>query len=356
LGPALTPQHVKLLTRFAKRIIYLFDGDRAGLAAADKAAMYIISELGSAGFEHTDFLVALLPEGSDPADYCKAHGTQAMQEVLDNAIPLIRFCIDQRLEAGELKTPEQRSRVLKDALEVLLPLRGTLLANDYLNYLADILQVNFDTVRQALAQMKIPRSPSTQRIPSLETGNDSATPTTFYSHATDPQGATGGSGFDPTRETARTKSLELERELLIFAVGFPAVRKLMAEAFARIVFEDELHASIAHTMCAEEAWLDERPSVLAARIIDAVPEAASMLGAGQAHIEENAALLHARVLMFSLRVEQLVRQIAVLKSERRRLEGRDSEAADSLFIEIADKQKELNEARKRLNELPKMLD
>ena len=37
LGTALTREHVRLLARFAKRVVYLFDGDEAGLRAADRA-------------------------------------------------------------------------------------------------------------------------------------------------------------------------------------------------------------------------------------------------------------------------------------------------------------------------------
>ena len=37
LGTALTREHVRLLSRFAKRVVYLFDGDAAGLRAADRA-------------------------------------------------------------------------------------------------------------------------------------------------------------------------------------------------------------------------------------------------------------------------------------------------------------------------------
>ena len=45
LGTALTKQHVKLLGRFARRIVYLFDGDEAGMRAADRATEFIDSDV-----------------------------------------------------------------------------------------------------------------------------------------------------------------------------------------------------------------------------------------------------------------------------------------------------------------------
>ena len=41
LGTALTEHHVKTLTRFAKRIVYLFDGDAAGQKAAERALQFV---------------------------------------------------------------------------------------------------------------------------------------------------------------------------------------------------------------------------------------------------------------------------------------------------------------------------
>ena len=41
LGTALTEHHVKTLTRFAKRIVYMFDGDAAGQKAARRAIQFI---------------------------------------------------------------------------------------------------------------------------------------------------------------------------------------------------------------------------------------------------------------------------------------------------------------------------
>jgi len=333
LGTALTPQHVKLLKRYARRIIYLFDGDRAGLEAADKAASLIVNELGAAGFENIDFLVAVLPGDADPADFCANNGAQSMQEVLDKAQPLLRFALDRRLTGVALKTPEQRTRALGEALQVLLPVRGTLLANDYLNYLAGVFKVDFETVRTALDSLKAPRSAYTGQASS----------------------STHGAGLDPSIFSAQERIINLERELLIYAISYPVVRRTLAEAFSRITFKESLHRDITLCMTAEETWIDEAPIDLVTRIIDALPESARLLGAGLAKTSEEEALMHARILMFSLREEQLEREIRVLTSKQRLLEGKEAEEAKALFIEIVSKQRELKEVRKRFAELPKTL-
>ncbi|MDR2713952.1 MAG: DNA primase [Coriobacteriales bacterium] len=356
LGTALTPQHIKLLKRFAKTILYLFDGDRAGLAAADKAATLITTELGAAGFESMDFLVATLPEGLDPADMCKNEGPEKLQAVLDGAKPLIQFSLDLRLSGFDKRKPEECERALKEALMVLLPLRGSLLAEGYLDYLTDFFSVEGKTIRATFNSIKAPRS-FAQASGADEVGSDIA--------------------IDPAVFAGFERQRGYERELLIYAVKFPHVRRMLGEAFSRISFEDDLHATVASTLMAGEAWIDEPPAELTSRIIAAIPEAASLLAAGLTQINEDDALMHARILMFSLREEQLSREVASLKAKHRRLElgqsagqpaGQAAPAqaasaqtaqdltAQDLFSEIAKKQQELNDVRKRFAELPKMHD
>jgi DNA primase len=72
LGTALTRDHGRVLLRYAHEgVVLLFDGDRAGRAAAEKA----YPELARAELVTR---VALLPEGTDPADLVAQKGTEAV--------------------------------------------------------------------------------------------------------------------------------------------------------------------------------------------------------------------------------------------------------------------------------------
>jgi DNA primase len=150
LGTALTARHVKLLGRFAKRIVYLFDGDEAGMRAADRAAEFLdFTSTPEAGSARLDLLVAVLADGKDPADHVSAHGADGMREVIESASPLLRFVIDRRLDAHDLTTPEGRARALASAAGVLASVRGSILAQDYTNHVADRLMTDYATVQAA---------------------------------------------------------------------------------------------------------------------------------------------------------------------------------------------------------------
>ena len=145
LGTALTAQHLRLLARFTERVVLLFDGDEAGLRAADRAMDLIEVAGGTAALtqRQADVYVALLPGNADPAEFVVAQGSEALNGVLDSAQPLVRYGLDRTLARYDLNQPEQRNRALTAALQLLRPLQGTVLASDYLSYLANVF--NMDT-------------------------------------------------------------------------------------------------------------------------------------------------------------------------------------------------------------------
>lgn len=88
LGTAIGAEHVAQLARMCDEIIFLFDGDSPGRAAAFKAATIALM----AG---ADCRVALLPEGEDPDSLLRGHGREAMASVLREAQGGLTFCLDR---------------------------------------------------------------------------------------------------------------------------------------------------------------------------------------------------------------------------------------------------------------------
>jgi DNA primase len=125
LGTALTVDHLRVLSRYSKNVIALFDGDDAGQKAAARS-FEIFLEAGLIG------RAAFLPKSDDPDSFVRRHGKDALESLLQNAKPLPDYFfewLDRRygrsLE-GKTQTAEEISRVLakvKNQLEVDLLLR-----------------------------------------------------------------------------------------------------------------------------------------------------------------------------------------------------------------------------------------
>jgi len=87
LGTALTAGHARLLKRFTRRILLVFDGDEAGRRAARRALPVLLAE-------DLEPRVLVLPEGQDPDAFLRKHGPDAFRAERDRARPLVDFLLD----------------------------------------------------------------------------------------------------------------------------------------------------------------------------------------------------------------------------------------------------------------------
>jgi DNA primase len=105
LGTALTEDQLTLLWKMSDEPLMCFDGDKAGLRAAYRAADLALPRLKPG----KSLRFAFLPEGQDPDDLFKAGGREAIVEVLAAARPLAQVLWARETEAGSFDTPERRA-------------------------------------------------------------------------------------------------------------------------------------------------------------------------------------------------------------------------------------------------------
>ena len=105
LGTALTEEHIQLLWRMTDVPVLCFDGDKAGLKAAERATDLILPHLKPG----KTVKIATLPEGQDPDDLIKAQGRGAFVDVIEKARSLSDMVWS--FETGGLvpEAPEERA-------------------------------------------------------------------------------------------------------------------------------------------------------------------------------------------------------------------------------------------------------
>ena len=318
LGTALTAKHVKLLGRFAKRIVYLFDGDEAGMRAADRAAEFLdFSSTPEAGSARVDLLVAVIPEGQDPADYVAKAGAEAMREMIGAAQPLLRFVIDRRIDAHDLSTPEGRTRALADAASVLASVRGSLLAQDYAGHVADRLRTDYATVDAAARTAR----PAFDR--QSEVGDEPTAPRRAPVRIADAGQA--GAEMELARELAAAPALrEQVRDLLAMGGAFTDA---LSEGLIRSIVEagQATGHALFEAVARSDSAAGETVSALLVDALDVVE--------AQARFPET----HDRVLEFALKSEL----VSVQADMRSKESAGDSASYDELFQRAADVQRRL---------------
>ncbi len=106
LGTALTEEHVQLLWRMSDNPVLCFDGDKAGLKAAERAADLILPHLKPG----KSVKIATLPEGQDPDDLIKAQGKAAFTDVIEKARSLSDMVWSFETGGGLVpEAPEERA-------------------------------------------------------------------------------------------------------------------------------------------------------------------------------------------------------------------------------------------------------
>ena len=147
LGTALTENQLQLLWRTAPEPILAFDGDEAGLRAAQRAAKLALPML-NPGFS---LRFAFLPTGEDPDSLIKREGPGAMRKILDAAEPLARTLWRVETEGKDFSTPERRAGLERALGEIVREIRDPKIA-DY--YKRDFDDQVFDAFKR-----RAPRSP-----------------------------------------------------------------------------------------------------------------------------------------------------------------------------------------------------
>ncbi|RUX89834.1 DNA primase, partial [Mesorhizobium sp. M7D.F.Ca.US.004.01.2.1] len=127
LGTALTENQLELLWRMAPEPMLCFDGDKAGLKAAWRAADMALPSV-QAG---RSARFALLPEGKDPDDLVKAAGPDAFRIVLAEARPLVDLLWMRETAGGVFDTPERRAELEKTLRELTSRIRDESLRYHY---------------------------------------------------------------------------------------------------------------------------------------------------------------------------------------------------------------------------------
>ncbi|MCF8608234.1 DNA primase [Gordonia sp. HY442] len=151
-GTAFGEDHLALIRRlmmddsyFRGEVIYTFDGDDAGQAAALKA---FEGEQSIAG----QTFVAVAPDGMDPCDLRQRSGDAAVRDLIARRIPMFEFAIKALLRNHDLDTAEGRVAALRDTVPVVSRIRDVALRDEYARQLAG--WVGWDDVGQVLSRVR----------------------------------------------------------------------------------------------------------------------------------------------------------------------------------------------------------
>jgi DNA primase len=225
-GTAFGDEHLSMLRRlmmddsfFRGELIYVFDGDAAGRAAALKA---FGGEQNLAG----QSFVAVAPDGMDPCDLRLKSGDGALRDLVARRTPLFEFAIRTALGEMDLDSAEGRVGALRRCVPMVGQIKDPTLRDEYARQLAG--WVGWDDVAQVIDRV---RSHAKKSPPAAKGSGSSAFDRAAHQARTPAPAQPAANRPDPRDPTLWPQREALKSALQYSALAGPVFDSLTVESF-----------------------------------------------------------------------------------------------------------------------------
>ncbi|BDB67494.1 DNA primase [Helicobacter cinaedi] len=133
LGTALTKDHLPLLSKGEPKVILSYDGDKAGINAAFKAAKILAASGKDGG-------VVIFANGADPADMVANKQVNELGDMFANPMPFVDFILSHIAKSYNLNNPLEKEKALAESTQFLHTL-SPVLQEEYKPTLANLLSL-----------------------------------------------------------------------------------------------------------------------------------------------------------------------------------------------------------------------
>lgn len=308
-GTAFGDEHLAMLRRlmmddsfFRGELIYVFDGDAAGRAAALKA---FGGEQNLAG----QSFVAVAPDGMDPCDLRLKSGDGALRDLVARRTPLFEFAIRTALAEMDLDSAEGRVAALRRCVPMVGQIKDPTLRDEYARQLAG--WVGWDDVAQVIGRVR--DEAKKPRVSADLRGRGQVGTEKVRSQPA------------ATRPDPRDPTLWPQREALKSALQYPA---LAGPVFDTLTVESFTHPGYAAVRGAIEAAGGTSSGVTGGQWIDAVRQRAGSdltaglvgeLGVEAVQVDDEKLPRYIAGVLARLQEVWMGRQIAEVKSKLQRM-------------------------------------
>lgn len=217
-GTAMTESHLKALLRLSPNVRLAFDGDAAGLAAAERA----ITIAQAVGIELS--IVSLPDDVKDPDELIQ-RDVNAWQQAIDTPKNIIEWLLQQYLKREDMNSAGGKKRFTTAALRVIDSLRDIVEKEAHLNMYIELVSeytaTDLETVKEKLARVAAGREPDVLKKVHIS-------------------------------ETVKQDPIAYQDNLLALALIDPTVRELLAGLSEEMLPTDERRAVLAYLHKATE--------------------------------------------------------------------------------------------------------
>lgn len=155
-GTSLTVEQVRLIRRFTKNVTVLYDGDSAGIKAAERGAGILLEE-------GMSVRIVLLPAGQDPDDFARAHTLDEIEDyIATHAKDFIRF-ITAHAALTANADPASMVKVAETVLEKIALIPDALLRAFYIREASEEFKLGEQVLADTVNELRLKKSSQLRR-------------------------------------------------------------------------------------------------------------------------------------------------------------------------------------------------
>lgn len=158
LGTALTTEQIKLLSRFTKNIVLVFDGDEAGINASIKGIDRLKEyndNLDLFNENNISMKVCILDRGFDPADFITSKGEEVFLKKIENAVEMIDFTLEIILSKYNLNELTGKLRASDELLRFISSLSSSIIQEECIKKIASKLKLKESMLLEEMLKKEI---------------------------------------------------------------------------------------------------------------------------------------------------------------------------------------------------------
>lgn len=156
-GTALTENQIRLLKRFAQKIVFCFDTDPAGTEAQRRSIALITKEGINAS-------VVIPPQGKDPDELLKENPA-LFKKALKNEVNIYDFIIESSVQNEDPTKVEGKKHIMSRTLSFITDIENEIVKEHYLKKLATLLETSYESVVKEAEKKKFPTQKEDKVIP-----------------------------------------------------------------------------------------------------------------------------------------------------------------------------------------------
>ena len=140
LGTALTQEQARMMTKYTKKVVLLYDSDAAGQNATDRA-IKILNEVGM------DVRILKLNGAKDPDEYIKKFGADRFRALLGESRTGFDFKVARVLAEYDIQIPDEKIKASKAICDIIAESSSTVEREVFLSKASEILKLPVDVLK-----------------------------------------------------------------------------------------------------------------------------------------------------------------------------------------------------------------